>query len=98
MGVDIVLLDIQAITLIADYFIIATGESERQLNALSDAVVEQIRETHGRKPLSLEGTTASGWVLLDYGAIVVHLFTPAQRDFYQLEELWSRGRIVVRMA
>jgi ribosome-associated protein len=98
MGVDIVLLDIQAITLIADYFIIASGESDRQLNALSDAVVEQIEQERGRKPLSVEGTAASGWMLLDYGAIVVHLFSTSQRAFYQLEELWSQGRTIVRMA
>jgi len=97
MGSDIVLLDLSEVTLIADYFIIATGESERQLEALAQGVVEQGKEV-GLRPLSVQGTAASGWTLIDYGSIVVHLFSVAQRRRYQLEEFWSNGRTVIRMA
>ncbi|HHX44848.1 MAG TPA: ribosome silencing factor [Chloroflexi bacterium] len=97
MGSDVVLLDLSQVTLIADYFIIATGESERQIDALVESVVEQGKEV-GLKPLSIQGTAASGWTLIDYGSIVVHLFSPAQRRRYQLEEFWSNGRTVVRIA
>lgn len=97
MGSDIVLLDLTQVTLIADYFIIATGESERQLDALAQSVVEQGKEV-GLQPLSVQGTPASGWTLIDYGSIVVHLFSAAQRKRYQLEEFWSNGRTVVRIA
>lgn len=97
MGADIVLLDLSQVTLIADYFIIATGESERQLDALAQGVVEQGKEV-GLQPLSIQGTPASGWTLIDYGSIVVHLFSPAQRKRYQLEEFWSNGRTIVRIA
>ena len=85
MGSDIVLLDLSQVTLIADYFIIATGESERQLDALAQSVVEQGKEM-GLQPLSVQGAPTSGWTLIDYGGIVVHLFSPAQRRRYQLEE------------
>jgi len=98
MGLDILLLDLSKITIIADYFIIATGESERQLSAMAQEVVEKTREQHSLKPLAVEGTPESGWILIDYGAIVVHLFSEAQRDRYQLEKFWSEARTVVRMA
>jgi ribosome-associated protein len=97
MGSDIVLLDLSQVTLIADYFIIATGESDRQLDALAESVVVQGKEV-GLQPLSIQGTASSGWTLIDYGSIVVHLFSPAQRKRYQLEEFWSNGRTVIRMA
>jgi len=101
MGADILLLDISPLTLIADYFVIATGESERQLHAMVEAVEDKLK-TDDEIDITLvsrpEGTPASGWVLLDLGAIVVHLFSPSQREHYQLEELWEKARIIVRMA
>lgn len=98
MGEDILLLDLAEVTFIADYFIIATGLSDRQLQAMAEAVREQLREEHGIRHISTEGTPESGWMLLDYGGVVVHLFSPAQRERYQLEKLWSNARIVVRIA
>jgi len=97
MGSDIVLLDLSQVTHIADYFIIATGESERKLIALAQSALGQGKEA-GLQLLSVQGTAASGWTLIDYGGIVVHLFSPAQRKRYQLEEFWSNGRTVVRIA
>jgi len=98
MGSDILLLDLSRVTLIADYFVIATADSERQIGAITEDLVEQLRTKQGLNPLSIEGTPSSGWVLLDYGSIVVHLFSEAQRNKYQLENFWSDARTVVRIA
>lgn len=98
MGSDILLLDLSRVTLIADYFVIATADSERQIGAITDDLVERLRTQQGWIPLSIEGTPSSGWVLIDYGSIVVHLFSEAQRNKYQLESLWSNARTVVRIA
>ena len=98
MGSDVLLLDLSEITLIADYFVIATGDSERQLKAMAEDVVYDLKSKCGLNPLSVEGSASSGWVLIDYGSIVVHLFSHAQRSRYRLEELWSDGRTVVRVA
>ena len=98
MGADILLLDLSGVTLIADYFVIATADSERQLRAISSDLAQQLKNEHELSPLSVEGTPASGWILLDYGGIVVHVFSPRQRDHYKLEEFWSEARTVVRMA
>ena len=91
------MLDLRPVALIADYFVIATAESDRQLRATREAIEAKLKES-GVTPLSMEGTPASGWVLLDYGSIVVHLFSAEQREFYRLEELWHNAKTVVRMA
>ena len=98
LGSDILLLDISEVTLLADYFVIATGDSSRQLDALAADIRQQVKQQDNVTPHSTEGSADSGWVLLDYGGIVVHLFSPAQRQRYQLEELWSSARTVVRIA
>ncbi|MEN6478422.1 MAG: ribosome silencing factor [Anaerolineales bacterium] len=98
LGTDILLLDMQEVTLITDFFVIASGSSERQIGALSDEILEQTRRECDVKPLSVEGTPTGGWVLLDYGGVVVHLFSEEQRAYYQLEELWSNARTVLRIA
>ena len=85
MGSDILLLDISGITLIADYFIIATADSSRQLKAIATDVATCLKNDHNIRALSVEAAGASGWTLLDYGAVVVHLFTPKQRDYYSRE-------------
>ena len=98
MGSDIVLLDLAGVTLIADYFIIATADSARQLKAIAESIQQDLKHEHGIRTLAVEGTAESGWVLLDYGGIVVHLFSEAQRNRYQLEALWAKARTIVRMA
>ena len=95
-GMDIVLLDIRPVSLLADYFVIASGETERQIRAIADAVSERLNEARVT-PLRVEGLPASGWVILDYGSLVVHLFSPAVRDYYQLERLWRQAILVVRI-
>lgn len=86
---DIVLLDLRPDTVIADFFVIATGSSNRQLRALTDYVKEEIKEKLSLTSFSIEGTPDSGWVLLDYGDVVVHLFSEDQREYYDIEGLWS---------
>ncbi len=98
MGADILLLDMREVTLITDYFVIATATSERQLGALAEEIVEQTERECDTTPMSSEGSPTGGWVLLDYGGVVVHLFSEEQRAYYQLEELWSKAHTVLRMA
>jgi len=98
MGSDVLLLDLCQVTLIADYFVIATGNTERQLKAIAKDAVQRLKNDHGVNPLSVEGTAPSGWILIDYGGVVVHLFSQAQRDRYRLEDLWRDARTVVRIA
>ena len=93
---DIVLLRTAEITTMADYFVIASGRSERQVQALSRAIVDELRE-EGIKPLGVEGLSSARWVLLDYGSVIVHLFAPEEREYYGLERLWSTATEVVRL-
>ena len=95
-GSDIVVLDLRSVSLVADYFVICSGESERQVKAMVDEVIEQIKG-EGVRPLSTEGNSSSGWLLLDYGSVVVHVFSPIMRSYYQLEKLWSDALVVVRI-
>lgn len=96
-GSDILLLDIRDQAVFADYFLIATGDTEPQLRALSQAALEAGKNNAGARPLGTEGQPADGWVLLDFGDVVVHLFAPRSRDYYDLESLWHEGRVVMRM-
>ena len=93
---DIVLLDLSALTTMADYFVICSGGSERQLDAIAGGVVDGLR-AEGVRPYGREGTAASHWVLLDYGGVIVHVFTPPERDFYDLERHWSEAKTVLRV-
>jgi ribosome-associated protein len=96
-GEDILLLDIHDVTVAADYFVLCNGASERQLGALRANVREDVKQETERIPLHIEGTPSSGWILMDYGSVVVHLFIPELRAFYDLEDLWRDGRVVVRI-
>jgi ribosome-associated protein len=95
-GEDIVLLDISETSDFADYFVICSGTSDRMLQALANAVVDRVRETYQTKP-RLEGHPQEGWVLADYGNIIVHLFSPDRRDYYRLEELWGQGKVLLHL-
>jgi ribosome-associated protein len=92
-AVDPVLLDMREVTLITDYFLICHGTSSVHVRGLSDAVTESLKE-HNRRPLAVEGGRVGGWVLLDYGDFIVHIFSEDQRAFYDLERLWSDARRV----
>ena len=93
---DVVVLDVRASCSFADYFVVCTGDSERQLNAIWEAILEALK-VHGVLPLHKEGPTGSGWLLADFGAVVIHIFAPAEREFYQLEELWKDAVPVLRI-
>ncbi|MCS7234593.1 MAG: ribosome silencing factor [Armatimonadota bacterium] len=88
---DVVVLDLREYTLVADYFVIATGESVVQLRAIAEAV-EEAMEAAGAHLVGREGTPQSRWVLMDYGDVVVHLFGPEERAYYRLERLWGPQR------
>jgi ribosome-associated protein len=90
------LLDLRSVSLLADYFVICSGESERQVNAIVDEITEKTKE-EGVRPLHVEGDSSSGWLLVDYGGVIVHVFAPVMRDYYQLEKLWSDAAVVVRI-
>jgi ribosome-associated protein len=87
---ETVVLDIQGLSSFADYFVICSGENERQLRAISEAITMRLGES-GIRPQRVEGTPASGWVVLDYGDAIVHIFDVDQRDFYRLEALWAEA-------
>jgi len=93
---DIVLLQIGELTTLADYFVICSGASERQLGAIADGIVEGLRE-EGTKPIGREGSANAHWLLIDYGAVIVHIMAPPERDFYQLERLWADAPLLLRL-
>jgi len=95
-GNDIVLLRTAELTTMADFFVICSGRSDRQVQALAGAIVDELRDD-GIKPLGSEGRQASRWVLLDYGSVIVHVFAPEEREFYGLERLWGKAAQVVRV-
>ncbi len=90
------LLDISKVASFADYFVIASGETTRQLKAMLESVDEGL-SPEGVEPLGREGDAASGWVLLDYGDVIVHLFGQKERGLYDLEGLWYDATPVLRM-
>lgn len=94
---DIVLLDIRPISVFADYFVVCSTASERQTTALVRDVTESLRNEWRVRPLRTEGEAASGWILIDYGDVIVHVFGVREREFYKLEELWSAAVPLVRM-
>jgi ribosome-associated protein len=96
-GTNIVMLDLRELTPLADYFIICTVESERQARTLQELLAEQLKKEHNVQPLGTEGEPASGWILLDYNAVVVHLFSPTARSFYRLEEAWRAAPVVLKI-
>ncbi len=93
-GGEIAVLEITELTTLADYFVIATGTSNTQINALSDAVEKAVKDAGGDPLLHREGHRDGTWVLLDYGSVAVHIFSQEAREFYSLERLWSDGKPV----
>jgi ribosome-associated protein len=93
-GRDVVVLDMREITPVFDYFVLATGTSRRQLHAMSEEIDHTLEEDLGDVRLGIEGYRESRWIVLDYGSVVIHLFDDETRDYYALEQLWSRaGRV-----
>ena len=95
-GIDTLLLDVRDISLLADYFILSTGEVERQIKAMSEAISQTLKN-QAVLPLHVEGDATSGWMLMDYGEVVIHLLSPEMREYYHLEDLWRDARVVVKV-
>jgi len=95
-AIDIVLLDTGDVCSFADYFVICSGDSPRQIDAIRDEI-EHVLKKQGVLPHHHEGSTDSGWLLLDYGGIIIHIFAPQERDYYQLDKLWSQASTLVRV-
>ena len=93
-GEDVKILDLREITQAFDFFVIASGQSRRQLHSISDDIDELFEKRLGDSRRSVSGYQESRWVVLDYGDVVVHLFEPETREFYALEDLWGKGKDV----
>jgi len=95
-AVDIVLLDMRNLASFVDYFVVCSGESKRQIKAIADEV-EQALDKQGVALRHQEGNTESGWILMDFGDVIIHIFTTPEREYYQLERLWSQATPLVRI-
>ena len=93
---DIVMMDLRKVAAFADYFVIMSAESSRQIEALEEDITKALKDAQV-VPFHREGTAASGWVLVDISDVIVHILGPEQREYYQLERLWSRATQVVRV-
>ncbi len=96
-GSDILLLDIREHVVFADYFLICNGDNERQMKALADALLVAAKQSGEIDVPGMEGDASTGWVLIDFGDLVVHLFSPAKRDYYRLEDIWNQARVVINI-
>jgi ribosome silencing factor RsfS/YbeB/iojap len=91
---DIKVLDLRGVTSFADFFVITTGSNSRQVQAIADEVGLQMKQKAREMPLSLEGYEQAEWVLMDYGDLLVHIFSPKAREYYDLERLWRSAKPV----
>lgn len=91
---DLVSIDISQVSVLADYLLIVSGYSKVQLRAIASSIVEKLEQEYNRPPLRTEGQDRGGWILLDYGDLIVHIMMPEQREFYNLEAFWGHGEIV----
>lgn len=95
-GEDILLLDLQGQAPIGSYSVICSANSQRGLGALRDAVLDGLSKQKIARPV-LEGATVEGWLLADFGSVVVHIFSNAQREYYRLEDLWTEAKVLVHV-
>jgi ribosome-associated protein len=95
-AVNIVLLDVHDLCSFADYFVICSGESQRQIRAIFDEVEKSLK-TEGNPPFRQEGSSDSGWLLLDYGNVIVHIFGAEEREFYDLDGFWREAKTVLNI-
>jgi ribosome-associated protein len=93
---DVVELDLRGVLGYTDWFVICTGNTERQTKAIHDGILEGCKHEHGTLPRRVEGLSKGDWILMDYLDVVVHIFTPATREYYRLEQLW--GEVPARAA
>jgi ribosome-associated protein len=93
LGVDVKILKVEALTIIADYFVIVSGQSNTQVRALADEVEFKLGQ-NGITPAKTEGTPGGGWVVIDYGMVIIHIFHTKSREFYSLERLWADAKLI----
>jgi ribosome-associated protein len=93
-AVNMIALDLREIASFTEFFVIASGTNQRQVQAIADEINEQLKKQLRRRPVRIEGYSTAEWVLLDYGDFVIHLFDKEARDFYDLERLWRDAKRV----
>ncbi|MGD0353178.1 MAG: ribosome silencing factor [Dehalococcoidia bacterium] len=93
---NIVMLDTKQVCSFADYFVICSGDSPRQIEAIRQEIREKLKRDD-IIPFHIEGAADSGWILLDLGDVIVHIFSPLQRDYYRLDDLWHEATAVIRI-
>ncbi len=94
---NILLLDLKTLSTVADYFVICSGGSERQLRAIAEGIDDAMGKTYRLSPRSISGISGGGWVLMDFTDVIVHIFLPTQRNYYNLEMLWQQAPVLLRM-
>ena len=94
---NVLLIDLRGVSSVADYFVVCSGASERQLRAIAESIEANVQVQLSSRPHHIEGLTGGGWVLLDYGDVIVHVFSPSVRSYYNLEGLWSKAPVLLRM-
>ena len=90
-AIDLVRLDVGELLGYTDHFVIATGNTDRQVKAIHDGILEGMKKDHGQTPRRVEGLPEANWILMDYLDVVVHIFTPDAREYYRLEQLWGEA-------
>lgn len=91
---DICIIDLTKLSDVCDYFVLATGSNTRMVDAIVDEVEEKVAKAFGEHPFSIEGREERNWILMDYGSVVVHSFTPEAREYYRLEKLWGDAPVI----
>ena len=91
---DICIIDLTKLSDVCDYFVLATGSNTRMTDAIVDEVEEKVAKAFGEHPFSIEGREERNWILMDYGSVVVHSFTPEAREYYRLEKLWGDAPVI----
>jgi ribosome-associated protein len=94
---NILLLDLREQSMVADYFVICSGNTDRQLRAIANAIDDAITQEYQTAPHHIEGVTSGGWVLMDYGDLIVHILAPSRRAYYNLEGLWANAPVLLKM-
>ena len=90
-AIDVVALDLRGVLGYTDFFLICSGNTARQAKAIHDGILAGLKHAHGTIPRRVEGSADTGWILMDYLDVVVHIFTPETREFYRLEQLWGEA-------
>jgi ribosome-associated protein len=90
-AIDLVELDLRDVLEYTDYFVVCSGNTDRQTKAIHDRIYEGMKKEHGLLPRRVEGLSEARWILMDYLDVIVHVFTPDARDFYRLEQLWGEA-------